>query len=386
MTWIRIDDRYSEHPKIAAVGPLGIALWLAGLAYCNRHLTDGRIPWTVARSLVVWQFVCPEGRIETIGRTSGHDGNDIDNEYVIGLLLRAGLWEEVLGAYLVHDYDQYQPSRIVVEERREATRSRVAAFRGRRCNSVTLPVTHAVTNGVVTPTPNSQFPIPNSQLPDLPPEPPQGGLAPDPAKAKQRSRHSQQSAEFTARAAEVARLVAAATGRAWRTPHAATRARLAAGATVEQLVLVAEHRQALWGSDPAMRAYVRPETVHAAGHWDSYLEAAEAWAAAGRPPPATERAGNGSASRPAEDDTWTAALAQCEARAKAGADGIVPGRSFRWEGAPREIAGIEAAVGALGGWGSYCAAIRDGSFRATFRDAYRAGHRAWKETACTTTT
>ena len=46
MPWVRIDDGYADHPKMAAVGPLGQALWLAGLAYCNRYLTDGFIPRT----------------------------------------------------------------------------------------------------------------------------------------------------------------------------------------------------------------------------------------------------------------------------------------------------------------------------------------------------
>ena len=33
MPWVRIDDGYADHPKIAAVGPLGQALWFAGLAF-----------------------------------------------------------------------------------------------------------------------------------------------------------------------------------------------------------------------------------------------------------------------------------------------------------------------------------------------------------------
>lgn len=114
MGWIRVDDRYKDHPKHAEAGPLGQALWLAGLAYCNANLTDGFIPWSTARSLLSWEFLAPPdgtGRrpVYTIGSGSGMSGEDVNSEFVIRLLLHAGLWEQRDGGYYVHDYPDYQP-------------------------------------------------------------------------------------------------------------------------------------------------------------------------------------------------------------------------------------------------------------------------------------
>lgn len=47
MTWVRLDDEFGEHPKIAALSDSALALFVTGLAYCNRNLTDGFIPHPV---------------------------------------------------------------------------------------------------------------------------------------------------------------------------------------------------------------------------------------------------------------------------------------------------------------------------------------------------
>ena len=108
MVWIKIDDHYDEHPKHAEVGPLGQALWLAGLAYCNRNLTDGFIPWTTARTLLHWEFMgVPEedGRrkLYRISISCGMVGDNVTCEFVIRLLINAGLWDENDKGYWVHD-------------------------------------------------------------------------------------------------------------------------------------------------------------------------------------------------------------------------------------------------------------------------------------------
>lgn len=61
--------------------------------------------------------------------------------------------------------------------------------------------------------------------------------------------------------------------------------RLGEGHTVDDLVLVAEWKQAEWGSDPRMVQYVRPATLYAPSHFDGYLAAARLWNARGRPSP-----------------------------------------------------------------------------------------------------
>ena len=154
MPWVKVDDHFDEHPKLARVGPLGWGVWLAGLAYCNRNLTDGFIPWAKARSLCSFDAVDDDGTLWRLGRTSGMSGDDIESEWVIGLLIEAGLWDEVdngrgrVDGYRIHDYDQYQPSKADVLAEREANARRQSAFRDRKRERNAK--SNGVTNGSVT--------------------------------------------------------------------------------------------------------------------------------------------------------------------------------------------------------------------------------------------
>ncbi len=131
MPWVRVDDHFDEHPKMAAVGPVGWGVWLAGLAYCNRNLTDGFIPYAIAEGIGgSWHIRDPvtedgeldNGLRETRGRErlwsidigSGMHGENITTDWVIAHLLRVGLWEEVVGGYRIHDYGEYQPTKAQV--------------------------------------------------------------------------------------------------------------------------------------------------------------------------------------------------------------------------------------------------------------------------------
>lgn len=127
MVWVRLDDHFDENPKIAAVGPLGLALWTVGLAYCNRNLTDGFIPFNVANGLLSWEYLDPQddtGRRKRwkVSVSSGMVGDDVSSERVIDLLVYAGLWEwdDDRGGYYIHDYDHFQPTRAEVEAERLA--------------------------------------------------------------------------------------------------------------------------------------------------------------------------------------------------------------------------------------------------------------------------
>lgn len=129
MAWVRLDDSFTEHPKVMAAGPLALAMQVAGLCYCNRNLTDGFIPWGIARTLLSWEVLGPDRRQYRISVTCGAHGEDVDSEYVIKQLVDAGMWEEVDGGYRVHDYLQYQPSRAKVMAERAAAQERMARKR-----------------------------------------------------------------------------------------------------------------------------------------------------------------------------------------------------------------------------------------------------------------
>lgn len=130
MPWVKVDDHFDEHPKLAKVGPLGWALWMAGLAYCNRNLTDGFIPWSVARKLVNW---------EGLRITSVQSQREVTSDYVIDLLVQAGIWAEVPDGYQYVDLGLFQldPSHQSIRDHWNSIRKLIAPkiFRrdGYRC-------------------------------------------------------------------------------------------------------------------------------------------------------------------------------------------------------------------------------------------------------------
>lgn len=118
MAWVRLDDHFDEHPKLAKVGALGWGVWAASLAYCNRNLTDGFIPWNKAHMLASFDVIDGDGKVWSLVR----DGDDteflIDAEWVISILVDAGLWDVEKGGYRIHDYTAYQPTKQQVLDER----------------------------------------------------------------------------------------------------------------------------------------------------------------------------------------------------------------------------------------------------------------------------
>lgn len=140
MAWVKLDDHFDENPKIAKVGPVGIAFYVVGLAYCNRNLTDGFIPWAIAQRLVPMEWIGTRGNGDA-ERVAFSFAAPTDERVsalimaasdVIELLLTAGLWEAAPGGYMVHDYASFQPSRATVLAERDAARGRMAGARANK--------------------------------------------------------------------------------------------------------------------------------------------------------------------------------------------------------------------------------------------------------------
>lgn len=147
MTWVRLDDQFPEHKKIATAGPVALALQVAGLCYCNRNLTDGFIPFGVAHRLISTAIIDETGRkleLAMISGMAGFDSGDVI-EMSIDALITNGVWDEVAGGYEIHDYDEYQPSKAQVLAEREAAAERKRRSRGRK-KAVTDDVTQVVTD------------------------------------------------------------------------------------------------------------------------------------------------------------------------------------------------------------------------------------------------
>lgn len=153
MSWVRLDDQFTTHPKVVRAGDMAAWLWVCGLTYCAQHNTDGFIP------------------AEAVPRLSGLKST----KPLVSKLLEVGLWETKEGGYFVHDYLDWQPSAEEVKERKEASTKRISRWReqqglNRASNANVTPlqsgnsgVGNAVSNADVTSTP-SPSPSPSPQL------------------------------------------------------------------------------------------------------------------------------------------------------------------------------------------------------------------------------
>ena len=116
MTWIRLDDNFADHPKVAAAGPLAGWVHVCGLVYCGRFLTDGFVPGNIALRLADFDGL----GIATGGiRGVAEFGHDITMAELIERLVEVGLWEPCEGGYMIHDYLDYNPTREQVLNDRE---------------------------------------------------------------------------------------------------------------------------------------------------------------------------------------------------------------------------------------------------------------------------
>jgi hypothetical protein len=145
MSWVKLDDGFTDHPKIAHVGAIGAWLQLQALCYCNRNLTDGFVPYSIAQSFLARGVVRTDDRgvLWTLSEHSGHQGLDLADVDWPGELVKAGMWEVVAGGYRIHNYDHYQPRKIEVlaERRKHADRQR--NYLRRKADAVTDGVTDA---------------------------------------------------------------------------------------------------------------------------------------------------------------------------------------------------------------------------------------------------
>ncbi|WP_159041451.1 hypothetical protein [Streptomyces sp. WM4235] len=119
-TYVKVHDGLPDHPKIIKAGGEAAWMYVCGLAYASRQLTDGAIPKHLVRRLT--------------------DGSN--PEANASALLRVGLWHEAEhdcpkcppaepDTYVIHDYVIHQRSASEVEDLR-AKRSAAGQKGGRR--------------------------------------------------------------------------------------------------------------------------------------------------------------------------------------------------------------------------------------------------------------
>lgn len=104
MAWVRLDDQMPEHPKVEGLSDRAFRVYVEGIAYCSRTLSDGAIPATKAKKLGATPRVVQE-------------------------LIEARLWHINGVGYLVNDYLKYNPPKATVEARRAASAKRLREWR-----------------------------------------------------------------------------------------------------------------------------------------------------------------------------------------------------------------------------------------------------------------
>jgi len=115
MTWSKFDDAAPKSPKAVAAGNDAWSLWAAAIMYCNRHLTDGYItlaalasdclpcPIAPAKARKLAEQLCAvRARPDGVGLFEHADG----------------------GIYKVHDFLDWNPSKVEVEAKRKLDRER----------------------------------------------------------------------------------------------------------------------------------------------------------------------------------------------------------------------------------------------------------------------
>jgi hypothetical protein len=105
LTWANVDDLFPEHPKVLAAGGDAAWLYICGLCFTNRNLTEGRIPKAV------------------VPRLSDRKAP----ARLAQRLVEVGLWHEEKEAYVIHDWEKYNEGAEKVKARKEQARNAARA-------------------------------------------------------------------------------------------------------------------------------------------------------------------------------------------------------------------------------------------------------------------
>lgn len=98
--FFKLDVHFADHPKVIGLPEPAVVLWVASIAYANRHMTDGLVPRPVIPRL--WPLADPHAAVAELVKTR--------------------LWHEVDGGYEIHDFLDHNRSRAERQAQREAAR------------------------------------------------------------------------------------------------------------------------------------------------------------------------------------------------------------------------------------------------------------------------
>lgn len=130
MPWARLDDRLNDDAKFRSLSDGAFRLWICGLVYCQKNLTDGFIP---------------EHEVETFKVRAKRSPCVVELCTPLVQISKGPLWHRVETGYQMHDYLHWNDSREKVVAERAAAKERQDRFKGKKRFRV---VANAVINGV----------------------------------------------------------------------------------------------------------------------------------------------------------------------------------------------------------------------------------------------
>ena len=110
MPWVRLDDRFPSHRKVALLSDRAFRLYVSALCWSSENLTEGAV---LERELTL------VARVRS-PKTAAAE------------LEAAGLWDRAEAGWVIHDYLEYNPDRARVQADRQANAARQQAFRDRK--------------------------------------------------------------------------------------------------------------------------------------------------------------------------------------------------------------------------------------------------------------
>ncbi|MGS2588051.1 hypothetical protein [Streptomyces hebeiensis] len=110
MPWVRLDDRFPSHRKVALLSDRAFRLYISALCWSSENLTEGRIL---------------DRELPLVSRVRGPKSAAAELE-------TAGLWDRAKDGWEIHDYLEYNPDRARVQADRSANAARQKAFRDRK--------------------------------------------------------------------------------------------------------------------------------------------------------------------------------------------------------------------------------------------------------------
>lgn len=119
MPFGRLHEEAAGDGKLLALSDAAWRMWGMGLIYCQKNLTDGFIP---------------EHAIHTFGVRAPNKTKIAEELCTPQTAGKAAVWAAVDGGFQVHDFLQWNDSRVVVLEKRAEGKDRVRRYRERMAN------------------------------------------------------------------------------------------------------------------------------------------------------------------------------------------------------------------------------------------------------------